>query len=262
MQELKIVSIDGILEGGSSKPLLITAINEDKIVNQYVMKVFKKDHIEQNYSVAKEIFISELCKEFNLECPEYALIKIDHSLLVDIYDKDFLDIIDEGYKFCSKYHGQYLIFNPLVSLSFIKDYDIENLFAFDNIIINTDRGGYRDKPNLLINDSNILLIDHELTIPFINNSSEDPNFFNYLRNYSYQKHILARHLKGLKFKNNLFVEFFELLKTVNINRFSIIFDELDHFGVKYGDRDKIFVYLNWIKNNRTFISNHLIGIIK
>lgn len=99
MQELKIISIDGFLQGGSSKPLLITAINEDKVVDQYVMKVFKKDHIEQNYSVAKEIFISELCKEFNLDSPEYALIKIDHSLLSDIYDKDFLDKIDEGYKF-------------------------------------------------------------------------------------------------------------------------------------------------------------------
>ena len=69
MQKLKLISIDGILEGGSSKPLLITAINEDKKVGEYVMKVFKKDYIEQNYSVAKEIFISELAKEFNLETP-------------------------------------------------------------------------------------------------------------------------------------------------------------------------------------------------
>ncbi len=262
MQKLKLINIDGFLEGGSSKPLLITAINEDKEVAQYVMKVFKKDFIEQNYSVAKEIFISELCKEFNLESPEYALIKIDHSILSTYYEKDVLDKIDNGYKFCSKYYGQYLIFNPLVSLSFIKDYDIENLFAFDNIIVNTDRGGFRDKPNLLINDSNILLIDHELTIPFINNSSENPNYFNYLRDYPYEKHILTRHLKGLKEKSNLFVEFFEMLKTININRFNVIFDKLDSFGIKYGEREKIFAYLNWIKNNRTFINNHLIGIIK
>lgn len=99
MNNLKLVNIDGFLEGGSSKPLLITAINEDKEVGQYVMKVFKKNHIEQNYSVAKEIFINELCKEFNLQSPEYALIKIDHSLLSKYYEEDILDKIDNGYKF-------------------------------------------------------------------------------------------------------------------------------------------------------------------
>lgn len=262
MQELKLINIDELLEGGSSKPLLITAINENEEVSQYVMKIFKKDHIEKNYSVAKEIFISELAKEFNLESPDYALINIDNNILLDYFEQDFVDKIDSGYKFCSKYHGQHLIFNPLVSLSFIKDYDIENLFAFDNIIINADRGGFRDKPNLLINDSNILLIDHELTIPFINNLSENPNYFNYLRNYPFQKHILTKHLKGLRYKENLFTEFFEMLKSININRFNIIFDELDSFNVNYGDRDKIFLYLNWVKNNRTFINNHLIGVIK
>ena len=136
------------------------------------------------------------------------------------------------------------------------------MFAFDNIIINTDRGGFRNKPNLLINDSNILLIDHELTMPFINNSSEYPNYFNYLRDYPFEKHILTRHLKGLKEKNNLFDEFFELLKTININKFNIIFDKLDIYGIKYGERNKLFAYLNWIKNNSKFINNHLIGIIK
>ena len=182
--------------------------------------------------------------------------------MAEYYDKQELEKIDNGYKFCSEYHGQHLIFNPLVSLSYIKDYDIENLFAFDNIIINTDRGGFRDKPNLLINDTNILLIDHEQTIPFINNLSEDPNYFNYLKNYPYERHILTKHLKGLRLKNNLFTEFFEMLKVININRFNVVLDNLDKFGVKYGDRDKIFAYLNWVKNNRTFINNHLIGIIK
>ncbi|MFY8189208.1 MAG: HipA family kinase [Flavobacterium sp.] len=262
MQKLKLINIDGFLEGGSSKPLLITALNEHKVVGQYVMKLFKKDFVEQNYSVAKEIFINELSKEFNLESPDYALIKIDHSILADYFDDNFIKKLDEGYKYCSKYYGQYLIFNPLVSLSFIKEYDIENLFAFDNITINADRGGFRDKPNLLINDSNILLIDHELTIPFINNSSEHPNYYNYLRNYPYEKHILTKQIKGFKNKDSLFAEFFEMLKTLNINRFSLIFDELDSYGIKYGDRNKIYSYLNWIKSNHTFISNHLIGIIK
>jgi hypothetical protein len=262
MQILKLVNIDGFIDGGSSKPLLITAIDEDGNVNQYVMKLFKKNYVDQNFSVAKEILISELAKEFNLSVPNYAVINIDHSLLVEYFEKDELEKLDEGYKFCSEFNGQYVIFNPLVSLQYIKTYDIANLFAFDNVIINSDRGGFRNKPNLLVNDDEILLIDHEQTLPFINNSYSDPNYFTYLQNYPYQRHIVITHLKSMRLKNGIFDEFLEMLKHLNINRFIYIFDELSSLGINFGDRDDFLLFLEWIKNKRTPICSHLISIIK
>jgi len=262
MQELKLVSIDGQAEGGSSKPLFITAINEKGEAKQYVMKLFKFDNIEQNYSVAKEIFVNELAREFELSVPEYGIIKFNNNLLEEYFSKEEIQKLDNGYKFCSEFMPQYIIFNPLISLSFIKDYDIENLFCFDHLVINVDRGGFRDKPNLLINDTEILLIDHELTLPFINNGDEVPNYFNYIRNYQYQNHILTKHLKSLKQKKNLFDEFFETLRYLNINKFNDLLDELDKYQIQYGNRDKIFAYLHWIKNNIRFLNIHLISIIK
>lgn len=262
MQELKLVSIDGAAEGGSSKPLLITAVDEKGIAKQYVMKLFKRNNIEQNYSVAKEIFINELAKEFNLSVPNYAVIKINHELLLDFFSPEEIEKLDKGYKFCSEFMSQYVIFNPLVSLSFIKDYDIENLFCFDNMVINVDRGVARDKPNLLINDNNILLIDHELTLPFINNGIENTNYYNYLRSYQHDNHIVKKHLKALRQKDNLFTDFFESLKYLNINKFDDLFDELDKYQIHYGNRDSIFAYLNWTKINISFLNTHLFSIIK
>jgi hypothetical protein len=212
MQELKLVSIDGFAKGGSSKPLLITAVDEKGVPKQYVMKLFKTNHIEQNYSVAKEIFVNEFAKEFDLSVPDYAIIKIDHNLLTEFFSEEEINKLDKGYKFCSEFMSQYVIFNPLLSLPFIKDYDIENLFCFDNLVINVDRGGARDKPNLLINDSDILLIDHELTLPFIHNGIENNNYYNYIRSYQHENHIVKKHLKALRQKDNLFVDFFESLK--------------------------------------------------
>lgn len=262
MQILKLVNIDGFIDGGSSKPLLITAVNELGKVNQYVMKLFKKSYVDQNFSVAKEILISELAKEFNLNVPNYALIDIDHNLLIDYFDKDELEKLDLGYKFCSEFNGQYVIFNPLVSLQFIKYYDIANLFAFDNVIINSDRGGFRNKPNLLVNDDEILLIDHEQTLPFINNSYSNPNYFTYLQNYPYQRHLVITHLKSLRLKNGIFDEFLEMLKQLNIEKFIIIFDKLEVLNIKFGERDDFLLFLDWLKNKRDPICNHLIGIIK
>ena len=262
MRILKLVHIDGFIDGGSSKPLLITAVDQLGNVNQYVMKLFKKNYVEQNFSVAKEILISELANEFNLPVPNYAVIDIDHSLLSDYFETDELDKLAEGYKFCSEFNGQYVIFNPLVSLQFIKSYDIANLFAFDNVIINSDRGGFRNKPNLLVNDDEILLIDHEQTLPFINNSYNNPNYFTYLQNYPYQRHLVITHLKSIRLKNGIFDEFLEMLKHLNIEKFILIFNELDSLKINFGDRDDFLVFLEWIKNKRTPICNHLIGIIK
>jgi hypothetical protein len=262
MQELKLVSIDGFAEGGSSKPLLITAIDQSQVPKQYVMKLFKTNNIEQNYSVAKEIFVNELAKEFDLSVPDYAIIKIDHKILSEFFSEEEIERLDKGYKFCSEFMAQYVIFNPLVSLTFIKDYDIENLFCFDNLVLNVDRGGARDKPNLLINDSDILLIDHELTLPFIHNGFENTNYYNYLRTYQHDNHIVKKHLKSLRQKDNLFTEFFESLRFLNVNKFNHLFDEFDNYEIQYGSRDSIFAYLNWTKINISFLNTHLFSIIK
>ena len=264
MHVLRLINIHGFVDGGSSRPLLINALNENGEAKQYIMKLFKSDWVEQNFSVAKEIFVSELAKEFSLSAPEYGVIMVDNEQLMPFFTNDEIEAFHKGYKFCSEFMGQYTpVINSLVSLPFIKQYDIENLFCFDNLIFNVDRGGFRNKPNLLINDEEILLIDHEQTFPFINSSEDhEINYFSFIKNYQYQLHIAIRHLKLLRNKNNLFTEFFESLKFLNINKFNIIFDRLEVLNIQYGDREKIFSYLNWAKTNTNYLNGHLFSLIK
>ena len=262
MEILKLIHIDGFLDGGSSRPLAITAMDKHGNVKQYVMKLFKRKYVMENYSVAKEILVNELAKEFSLPVPDYALIDIDHKLLVDFFKPEDLELLDDGYKFCSEFNPHYVIFSPVISFKFLKDYDIANLFAFDNVIINTDRGGYRNKPNLLIKDDDMLLIDHEQTLPFINNQDNEPNYFSYLLHYPHQIHIAATYLKALRVKNGVFDEFFESLRMLNINRFIPIFDQMEFYNIAFCEREDFFLYLEFIKNKREAIVKHLNSIIK
>lgn len=198
MQVLKLNNYEGIIKGGSSKPILITAFNEAGIEKPYVMKTYKKKFVSENYSVAKEILILELAKEFDLPVPDYGIVKIDNEDLMEFYSKENVALLDEGYKFCTEYQEGFVIMSTIASPSFLKGYEIENLFAFDNLILNVDRGGFRNKPNLLLRDEEMLLIDHEQTFPFINSFEKaDLNYYSVFNNYYCNNHIFWAVLKKL-----------------------------------------------------------------
>lgn len=262
MYPLQLVSIGEIMIGGTTKPVNIIALDENKTPCKFVLKVFTKNNILQNASVAKEIVCSELAKQFNLFCPDYGIINFDHNELSQLYDNTKLKNIDDGYKFCSKFEEQTVIFNPNVTNAFLKDYEVANIFAFDLLIYNVDRGGEHYKPNLLINDDKLILIDHELSFPFINNHSNEVNYEGFLGNYQYQKHILIKHLKSLRNKEGIFDEFLEMLKHLNINTLDVIFDEMNKFGIPYIERQKFLHYFAWAKNNVAIFERYLKGMIR
>ena len=262
MYPLQLVTIGGIIIGGTTKPLNIIALDERGNPSKYIMKVFTQRQIHQGISVAKEIICSELAKQFDLICPSYGIINFAHDEFIDIYDIERLNSLDLGHKFCSKFVEQSAIFNPLVTNSFLKDYEVANIFAFDFLVYNIDRGGVRNKPNLLINDANLILIDHELTFPFVDHSNNLIDYEVYLANYPYQNHILIKHLKSLREKEAIFDEFLEMLKHLNINVLNAIFDEMDEFNIPYVERQKFMTYFAWAKNNVTIFERYLKGMIR
>lgn len=263
MKILELVEIHNIIPGGSTKPLLISAIDEKGEIKEYVMKLYSNKYVKQNYSIAKEIFVSELAKEFDLPVPDYGLIDIDLDLLNDYYTDTELSNFDRGLKFCSEFKGQYVIFNPLTSKKYMCSYEIANLYAFDSTIGNTDRGGFRKKPNLLVNDSEILLIDHEQTLPFIDNYDREINYYTYLRSYQYQVHIVRNYLCSLSNndKNGMFDEFSETINRINLRKFEKLFNDFDAHNVIYGNREQFFIFLRWVKNNNNSIVKHISNTI-
>jgi hypothetical protein len=125
-----------------------------------------------------------------------------------------------------------------------------------------DRGGEHHKPNLLINDEELILIDHELCLPFINNSDRVLNYETNLRNYQFNKHILIKHLKSLRDKENIFDDFLEMLKVLNMNSLNLTFDNMDKFDIPYFDREKFINYFAWAKHNIAIFERYLKGMIK
>jgi len=265
MQELKLNNFESIIKGGSSKPILINAFNKDGIEKPYVMKTYKSKFVSENFSIAKEILVTELAKEFDLPVPEYGLIKIDNKDLKGLYTDEEIKSLDKGYKFCTEYHEGYVIMSSLASSKFLKDYEIENLFAFDNLIMNVDRGGFRNKPNLLLKDEEMLLIDHEQTLAFINSfENKDINFFSTFNNFYCNNHVFWSTLKNMRNdkKEQLFGEFIEILRTLNPEKLNVIFEKMNHYGIEYGEKNIIFAYLYWAKQNYSHINKVLIDRLK
>ncbi len=195
--------------------------------------------------------------------PDYGLINFDHSILSDFFAKDEINSLDEGYKFCSEFKPIGPVFSPLTKFRYLKSYDIENVFAFDNLILNVDRGGPRNKPNLLIGDSGFLLIDHELILPFINGIEEgmDFSFKQKFNSFSqYQRHIFYHSLKKTKAieKEYLFDEFIEMLRYENFEMLKDLFNELERFNIEFGEKNNIFAYFDWVKSNLDFIQKQLV----
>lgn len=257
--KLKLIGIEGIIKGGSTKPLLIRAENDNGDINPYVLKLYKKDNVANNFTIAKEILVTELALEFNLPVPQYGIIEFDLELLKDFYSDNEISLFNDGYKFCSLYYDSYVIYSPIVNVYFLKEYHMENVFAFDNIILNTDRGGFRNKPNLLIGDKDFLLIDHELTFPFINChvNLDNIDYMNSFNTYYYKHHIFYDKLTKRRNRNKIFDEFYENIRILNTSKFNDIFAQLENLGIEYGKKEFIFDYLDWIKNKKDYIHKTL-----
>jgi hypothetical protein len=261
MHPLKLILINGKINESSNYPLEIWALDKDNQKSIYYAKPFRKIGLNA-FPTAKEILGCEMALIFDLPTPRYNIINIDDTKLSSYYSENEIRKFHKGYKFCSKKLDQYAGFNPHVSIGFLREYEIAGIFAFDVLMQNADRGGFRGKPNLMINDDNLIMIDHELTLSFINDKQTKPDYENNIRIYPYYNHVLINHLKAIKEKSHIFDEFFEHLNRFNINNLNSIFDEMDKFNIEYGDRLDYFLYFDWFKKNRDIIKNYLLAMIQ
>lgn len=138
--------------------------------------------------------------------------------------------------------------------------DLDTLYAFDNLIRNSDRG--HPKMNLLMGPNEGFLIDHELALRSqdivdvdINTMQLGSSFTKYHLAYPYLKK-----LRGTK-KQQVFNDFSEYLRLLNIKTLNPYFKQL----VKEGYPDYSLPILNWltqIKQNSTTFVNKLKGSLQ
>ncbi len=256
---LKLVSLRETIKGGSTNPILIEAQDEKGLRSFYVLKLFKKKDINQIYSVAKEIIGAETALQFDLPIPDYGVINFDHEELKGFYSEDYISELDTGYKFCSEYNEGTIIYDQNGKNTFFNNYDMENLFGFDNIILNTDRGGFRNKANLLVEDDRFLLIDHELILSYytFDNLDLEINFKSRFNSYYYSNHIFYNILRKKKKNNPIFEETRMHLANFDISKIDSIFAQFDKFNIAYGNKDICYSYFKWLKENNNYVFDTL-----
>ncbi|GAB4331684.1 MAG: hypothetical protein OHK0038_06710 [Flammeovirgaceae bacterium] len=258
-----------ITKGGTTYPWIVNVLEGD-MPKPYIVKLFTDRQIEQQQSVAKEVFGSVLAQQFDLCVPKPALINFSDNFYqtLDNELKKELESKNKGIKFGCAYYEDMAVIEVSKVKSILKDYEVGNIFGFDNLVRNIDRGGFRNKPNLLINDEGFLLIDHELILPFAN-ASGNPSILNEIGGknwgYQYEKHLLYPYLKRLKRdkKLHIFDTFAEYLKTFNPDSLDVYAIQLDqNFSMPIGDFDLLKSYLYKVKQNSSWFIENLKRLIK
>lgn len=274
MEVLLPIRFDGYMQsGGSTKPWKVSAIQPNAHPleeRSLVVKLFTPKQVSQGNSIGKEFICNALAGQFDFEVPFAFLIDLNNDDFRSTLDQEVIENLNSKYKgltFASTLVDATLINESLKYNSF-NMHDRATLFAFDCLILNLDRGGYRNKPNLLVDDDGFILIDHELTFNFIDREN-DLSFNKIINDFKantwpwfYQKHIFYSNLKNYRgAKKNLFDTFEESLRTININSILELVDELEGHQVEMGNTQLLIDYLKYLKQNSTQFRNILLGLI-
>lgn len=253
-QELKL--------GGSTQPWVVWVKEEGQAEPiLFVVKLFQQKDLDQYYPVAKEAFGMELAREFDLHTPDWGLVFFGEELLETLSEEHLAIWKNKapGLKFGTKYEEGYVIFDDHhLNGSQLQDYDLGTLFAFDQLVWNLDRGGYRNKPNLLVNDEDFLLIDHEQIFPFANEERGHEEellseVINRIASFPSDRHLLFPYLKGISAhrKAGLFDTFAELLRHIRISRLIDAKNFLEEHSVQCGNFPLIKRYLEYFSQHPT-----------
>lgn len=255
----KALSFQKVLDGGSTRPWLVLVTVDGK-PEPYVVKLFKKKHVDEAYAVAKEVYCSILANQFGLTTPKPALIEFSSSFIaaLPIELKNELSLKDNRIKFGSKLiEGTFQYVDTLQRESF-KKYDIQTIYAFDNLIWNTDRRP--DKPNILFKGNDAYLIDHEISLLVDYKTVENFNRNSWV--YWSSRHIFYSILKNgnINDKRQYFGNFQGLLGNLNIDildSYSKQLIEYRHHNEEHYSEIKNYLYA--LKQNPAKLVQLLIG---
>jgi len=220
------VNVNGFLPGGSTCPIKVIAIKNGGVCS-YAVKTYTKKEIDTSFSVAKDVYSSILASELGLDTPSPALINFDDDFTkeLEILYHQELKGLDYRLKFATELiDGSYQYLDTLHREG-LKKYQVESIYAFDNLIKNVDRRNEKGKSNILMKGTVAYLIDHELTFEGLEQAKID--FPNSKWLYWKNRHIFYEFLKKGKNedKKEYFEDFLIALKGIN-------FDVLDKYAAQ------------------------------
>jgi len=155
--------------------------------------------------------------EMELPIVEPAIIEITQEFVDNQFGKGYYQKVSKslGYNVGSKYLKDYFILENYITLSPNQEIAAQNIFAFDLLIQNNDRR--YEKPNMLTNGNDLVMLDHELAfgfhmVPVFLRTNKEPWDFNSEDLTWVNIHCLLRRLKGKVYELDYFSE-----KMTNLN---------------------------------------------
>ena len=274
-----VSSIFQRMVGGSTQPLLINAIDDNGLDKEYVLKLYKTSYERISYPTFKEFIVNYLVGEFELNTPEALAVHLPEEIIRR--DRERIP------QFNNDNFNSYELFNCKFALEYIEativgynsefDFDISeyaSIYAFDFLILNNDRGGVNQKSNLLVKDDGFVLIDHELTLSFIDNSNnqdvnldvdsfdqhtEESNLlaFEGLKasilageaRYNYRAHIFYEKLSSHLDKKGIFDEFIYFLESFSTNRLERYIKDLKLLDIECINSFLLVDYIRFLQVN-------------
>lgn len=249
-------------KGGRNKPWLVRVLVNDDY-QDYVVKIF--DDNPDQFFTAAEVYGAVLASEFELAVPGFALFEIDGRNLYGFPSE--LQILAEekgfGLKFGSKYiPGSQGYTVSLHKQQIQKRLAVDTLFAFDHLINNTDRNSNR--PNVLVQDLEILVIDHELAFKGLNPAAqkliESGNPINNMFRHHICFELLVRSTNSTK--RDYFHTFEELLRVLNVNVLDPYEKQMASCGLPTGNFGEIKSFLEFSKRNHNNFVHIMKGLIR
>lgn len=215
-------------EVGHTQPWVVAVMTPEGLLS-YVVKLYTPDQVEIQHCVTKEVIGNALANEFDLKVPQMALI--DLSLLESSLPFELLqqyDASDQRLKFATRaLEG---VTSALVGSDkkiYEQRIDMGVLYGFDNLIRNQDRGG--PKTNLLLNDKDAFLIDHELCFMEKDIVGIDIAQMNIEARFS-NTHIFYQYLQSKRNKDQIFDDFAYYLSELRVSKLNPYFFDLSQNG--------------------------------
>ncbi|RZK33676.1 MAG: hypothetical protein EOO61_14910 [Hymenobacter sp.] len=233
----------GVLPGGSTKPWAVYVLGEAGLPVPFVVKTFRDEPLKPQPYVANEVFGSVLAGLFDLPVPKAAFIEFTQDFLNTLGPQQLSQLgkSEPGLKFGCEYIETPFQYSPSLARRVIAGYDIETIYAFDNLILNRDRRLI--KPNLLLLPQEAYLIDHELTMLGSDLAKSMLGEGKWI--YLYKQHLFYKYLKsrGIEAASRSFQSFGGYLQEVNFDELVPYYHQLVELGFDTSHFDSLYQYL-------------------
>lgn len=154
------------LNNSANQPVIITGLDiKTGNKDEYVVKLNASERMHKEARL-RELLAAFIAIELDLHIVEPVIVEIGQDFVNNQLGKDFYLKMSKslGFNFGSKYIQKFVTLENHITLTQQQEKIAQNIFAFDLLIQNNDRT--YEKPNMITDGNQLVILDHELAFGF------------------------------------------------------------------------------------------------